>query len=182
MSVAPSNVVHIEILCTKDDCRNVRNPKSTKGYCTEHKQQAQVAFRQRIADQTEARDQRNAEYAGIYAEAHVAAHAAATEHTPQAMIVQQRAHALDDTSPVVKEWHVSEGVCGFAEVIVTPGTSSFAHWVKKNRGWSKHYHGGMRLWVSDYGQSYERKVAYAAAFVEVLRKYDIKAHMSSRLD
>lgn len=86
---------------------------------------------------------------------------------------------LDHTKPV---YHVESGVCGFAEVIVKPGNSRFANWLKKNRLASTRYGGGVSIWVSDFGQSYQRKMAYAAAFAEVLRSEDINASVQGRLD
>lgn len=93
---------------------------------------------------------------------------AADEHTPQAMVVQQHKHVLDDNSPVVKEWHVAGGVCGFAWVNIKPGTCSFAKWLVKNgKGRSDSYYGGVTVWVGDYGQSMTTKQAYCGAYAKM---------------
>lgn len=77
---------------------------------------------------------------------------------------------------------VPDGPCGFAWVIVKPGTSSFARWlVRTNRG-SKAYRGGVQIWVSDFNQSMERKSAYADAFAKVLQQAGIECYSDSRMD
>ena len=83
-----------------------------------------------------------------------------------------------------KRYEVPEGVCGFAWVIVKPGNSSFAIWLKKN-GYAKtdSYYGGVNIWISNFNQSYERKSACANALAQVLRdELNIKAWPGSRLD
>lgn len=76
------------------------------------------------------------------------------------------------------------GVCGFAWVNVKPGNSSFARWLKANvsRSRSDSYYGGVSLWISAYGQSFEKKHSYAAAFANVLSEAGIRAYAMSRLD
>jgi len=110
----------------------------------------------------------NFEY--IYAEARAAGLAAGKAAVPPVMVVQERASALDDESPVKKEWTVPEGPCGFAWVNVRPGNSKFANWLKKNGlARSDSYAGGVTIWVSEFGQSMVRKEAYARALAESLR-------------
>jgi len=65
---------------------------------------------------------------------------------------------------------IMDGACGFAWIIVKPGNSKFANWLKKNELARKDsYYGGVSIWVSDYNQSHEKKAAYAKAFAEVLK-------------
>ncbi len=118
----------------------------------------------------------------VFAEAKVAGLKALMTKVPQPMIVQQHENPLDDNSKVVKQYHVEGGICGFASIIVKPGTSSFARWLMKKDLGHKHYYGGVGLFVREGGQSYEKKVAYANAFCTVLEKYNIKCHVDSRLD
>lgn len=117
---------------------------------------------------------------------HKAGVKAAEAHTPEAMVVQQRKHVLDDNSPVVKEWHVSGGVCGFASVVISPGNCSFARWAKKNLRTYKHYYGGLEIPVSEYGQSMTTKEAYASGYCKMfkaLNKDDkVTVRVSSRMD
>lgn len=160
-----------------------RDPNSTKGYCKTCRQSARTAVREQMAADREAREQRYAEFEVLYARASEAAELAAEECVPTPMTVVRHANPLDDNSPIVERFApVADGVCGFAEVVVRPGNSSFARWAAKTHGWRKSYPSGMALWVSDYGQSYERKRAYASAFARVLREAGIQATVSARLD
>jgi hypothetical protein len=78
---------------------------------------------------------------------------------------------------------VEDGLCGFAWVNIKPARGSFVNYLKSmNVGSVNTYSGGYEIWVSQFGQSYTRKQAYAKAFAEVLRAYDIKAIYGSRLD
>lgn len=65
-------------------------------------------------------------------------------------------------------YHVEGGVCGFARVEVRPRTSAWAKWLL-GAGWrSSDYFRCVTLNVSDFGQSMQRKAAYAAAFAAYL--------------
>lgn len=121
-------------------------------------------------------------FGAIYAEAHAAGIAAANAKVPTPMIVSEHANPLDDNSPVKKSWFVSQGVCGFAWVVVRPGNSPFANWLKKNHGASKCYTGGVYAGRSPFGQCYEKNVAYCQAFADVLTKHGFKAYAYDRLD
>lgn len=125
----------------------------------------------------------DAQFEAIWNEAVQAGMNAGRGTTPNPMIVQQHKNMLDDNSPVVQEWFVGEGACGFAWIVVRPGNSSFAKWAKKTKGAKAHYGGGMLVkWVGEFNQSVARKEAYAAAFANVLQKYGIKAYSDSRMD
>jgi hypothetical protein len=122
--------------------------------------------------------------AALYAKADAAGKAAAAARVPVPMVVVQRANPLNDASPVVKRYApVMGGVCGFAWVIVRPGNSAFANYLKK-RGLARpdSYAGGVNLWVGDYGQSMEKKEAYAGAFADVLQDAGLRAYSNSRMD
>ena len=58
--------------------------------------------------------------------------------------------------------------CGFAWVTVRPGNCSFAIWLKKNKGARAGYNGGVQIWISKFGQSHDKKKAYARAFADKL--------------
>ena len=76
---------------------------------------------------------------------------------------------------------VMDGVCGFAWVNV-PGNVPFGKYPKE-RGAHKGYRGGYNFWISGYGQSYERKMAYARAFAQYLNENGVpKAYADGRLD
>ena len=119
----------------------------------------------------------------LFDKAHAAGMAAGEAHSPVPMHVVQREHPFDDSSPIVKRYPpVMDGVCGFGWVNVSPGNSSFANWLRKQGYGHKAYYGGWEYWVGEFGQSYERKMAYARAFAKVLSEAGIKAYASGRVD
>jgi hypothetical protein len=122
------------------------------------------------------------EFNALVTKAHAAGMAAGDAAQPTAMVVSEHANALDDASPVRKQWYVADGVCGFAWVTIRPGTSSFARWMVKHGHARKAYGGGISTWVSQFGQSMQRKQAYAAAFAKVLSEAGINAYADSRMD
>lgn len=124
----------------------------------------------------------NAEFEALWLKAHEAGMAAVSGAKVVPMVVQQHASMVDDSSRVVKEWFVEDGVCGFAWVNVHPGTSKFARWMKEAKGCSKGYPGGMQFWIHEFNQSMQKKEVYAHAFAKVLQEAGIKAYAGSRLD
>jgi hypothetical protein len=111
--------------------------------------------------------------AQLFAAAHAAGMAAGNAAVPTPMTV------VDTISGHVY-LPVAAGVCGFAWINV-PGNSAFGRYAKK-RGYSKGYPSGINIWVREFGQSYERKMAYAQAFAAVLKEAGVKAYASGRLD
>ena len=130
----------------------------------------------------------------ISQEALEAGMAALNNAKPTPMVVQQHANVMDDNSPVNKSWVVDGGVCGFAWISFkanTPANRKFLAGLKKaklagdaNSGakWTKSYQGGFSYWVSQGGQSMERKEAFAHAFATVLEKYGLTVYVGSRMD
>lgn len=121
------------------------------------------------------------DFQAIYDEAHQAGIDAAQSHKPMPMFVEQHANPLDDSSPVLKSWKVSGGVCGFAW-IKFKGNTAWAKWTQKNKLSRKSYPNGLQIWVDSFGQSMEMKEKYAYAFAKVLQKHGIKAYAESRMD
>jgi len=130
------------------------------------------------------------QWAKLYADADAAGRKAADAATPVPMLVGTPKNMLaslvgrddggfDEKEPV---YYVSDGVCGFAWVLVRPGNSSFARWLAKTDKGSAAYGGGVSIWVSGYGQSMQRKEAYAGAFAKVLQDAGITAYSQSRMD
>ena len=118
----------------------------------------------------------------VYAEARKAGMSAAEACVPTPMIVCEHSNPLDDNSPISREYApVMGGVCGFAW-IKFPGNTAFGRWAKKQGLARSSYPTGLQIWVSEYGQSMEKKEAFAYAFAEVLRKHGIKAYADSRMD
>ena len=119
----------------------------------------------------------------LYDLANAAGKCAVNKLKVQPMVVQQHANIIDDSSPVINEWYVADGVCGFAWVNIKPGNSAFAKWLKtKNLADKDSYYGGVTILISDYNQSMQKKEAYAYAFAKVLRHNGIKAQSYSRMD
>jgi hypothetical protein len=122
--------------------------------------------------------------------AHEAGMAAGKAAMPPTMVVSRRADPLNDASPVVKEWIVPDGPCGFASVTIRPANSRAAKVMAEvfdgkfgGRASRNSYSGGMMLWVYEFNQSLVRKEAYARAFAEVLRDAGIERVSSdSRMD
>lgn len=166
--------------CATQGCTAATSGKSK--YCSTHKAQAHAAWKDRISADAEARAARDANFAALHARAHQAGDAAAQAAVPAPMVVSQHASPLNDASPVTQAWFVSEGVCGFAWITIRPGNSPFANWAKKHAGACKAYYGGVEIWVGGYGQSMQRKEAYAYAYAEVIREAGIKAYAGSRMD
>ena len=122
------------------------------------------------------------DWAPIWEAAVNAGKAAAEAHKPRPMTVTAHANPLDNNSAPVESWYVSEGVCGFAWISVK-GNTSFGRWAKKHAGFrTGGGHMKTYLWISQFGQSYERKRVFAQAAVEVLRQHDVDAWSGSRLD
>ena len=116
----------------------------------------------------------------LYTQARAAGLAAAQAAQVTPMIIQQHKNMLDDNSPVVKQYFVSDGVCGFASVIVR--NIKFANQLKKLGIGRKNYGTGWNISVQDFNQSLQRKESYAYAFAKVLRDAGIDATVDSRMD
>ena len=109
-------------------------------------------------------------YETVWAQAMDAGEMAAMACTPTPMIVQ----GYED-QPV---W---DGVCGFASVRYK-GNTGFGRWARKTGRAEKSYSGGLYTYVSGYGQSYERKKAFAQGFAAVLQANGVDAWVDARID
>jgi hypothetical protein len=144
------------------------------------------SLREKIAAESVARKAKYAAFEAAFAKAAAAGQAAGEAAKPRAMMVVQPSDPLNDNSVPKAMWHVPEGVCGFAWVKVGPGNSSFAKWLVKNKHARKAYGGGVDIWISDFGQSMERKEACAYAMAKVLQEElasnKLSIYASSRMD
>jgi hypothetical protein len=168
--------------CAKDECRELTVGKSK--YCAPHRDAARAAWVEMIANKPSKED-RDKAHVALHTKARIAGMQAADACTPTPMVVERHANQLDDSSPVVERYApVRGGVCGFAWVNIKPGNSSFALYLVKNGIARKDsYYGGVSVWVSEFGQSMERKAAYAAAYAQVLRDAGIeRVYAQSRMD
>jgi hypothetical protein len=87
-------------------------------------------------------------------------------------------YVIDQGIPIDR---IDDGACGFAW-IAFPGNTSFGKWTKKQGLARSHYPSGLCVWVSEFGQSVDRKDAFAGAYAKVLKENGIDAYAGSRLD
>lgn len=119
----------------------------------------------------------------LYNEARIAGLEAGKLQRVIPMVVSQHVNLLDDRTPITESYFVESGVCGFAWINIRPANCGFANWCrKKGLGKTSGYQGGLNLFVHDFGQSLQRKEAFAHAFAEVLSKAGITAYGNSRID
>jgi hypothetical protein len=116
----------------------------------------------------------------LHSKAHAAGMAAGGAHTPTPMGVVE-ADIFGKPKPGAHVEVVHSGVCGFAWVSFK-GNTSFGRAMKAAGLARKRYEGGLSVWVSEFGQSMERKEAYARAYAAVLREAGIEAYAGSRMD
>jgi len=140
-------------------------------------------FKRLVNLNVETKEDKYNKFEKIYNEAHDAGMKAVQNLKVIPMFVTQHLNPIDDKSEVVESWYVEDGVCGFAWINVKPGTSSFAKWlVEKKIASHDSYYGGVTIWVSDFGQSMQKKEAYAHAFSSILNNNEIKSYAMSRMD
>ena len=122
--------------------------------------------------------------ATVYADAHAQGVKAGNACSPTPMIVGTPTTPLGNDIDYEKDVHyVSDGACGFAWVNIKPARGKFVKFLKDNNiGRKDSYYGGYTVWVSGFGQSLDRKTAYARAFADVLTTNGIKAYSMSRMD
>lgn len=114
----------------------------------------------------------------VYNEANAAGRRAANAHNPRPMGVSYRTEDGPRTDII------TDGVCGFAWVVIKPGTHPFVRWLKSKGLGHKHYAGGWEIWIGDYNQSMEKKAAHAGAMALRLREAfpDLRIYSDSRMD
>ena len=119
----------------------------------------------------------------VYDEAHAAGMKAGNEHKPTPMVVGSPTTPLgNDIDTTKKMYHVSSGVCGFAWISFK-GNTSWGRWAVKNVNAKNDHPTGKMIWVHEFGQSMEKKLAYARAFARHLRENGVKdAWHRSRMD
>lgn len=108
---------------------------------------------------------------------------AGANSTPEAMVVRN--------TQTDESWYVSEGPCGFAW-IEFKGNTKFARVVKQMFQGSERngvvmygnaYPTGKHLWITAFGQSYDRKSVMAGEMARVLRERGYAdVHAGGRLD
>jgi hypothetical protein len=132
------------------------------------------SLKEKIAAEKAERAAKHDAFGKLWINAGCAGYAAGDHMTPRVMTV------TDSSGNVIER--VSEGMCGFASVIVRHANKGFGHWLIKHGLARKSYYGGAEIWIDAHNQSYERKVVHANAMVHVLREAGVECHVSSRLD
>lgn len=117
----------------------------------------------------------------IYIEAYEAGMKAGNEVGVPKFVVGD-AIGLSNEIDYSKPTFIMDGLCGFAWVNISPARGAFVNYLKSRQVGSKGYYGGYEIWVREFGQSVDRKTAFAGAFRDVLQKYGINASVGSRLD
>lgn len=86
---------------------------------------------------------------------------------------------IDFSKPI---YRVDDGACGFAWINF-PGNKPFGKAMKKLGLSRAGYPTGQQVWVSEFGQSVERKAAYAGAYAKVLKAAGIEdVYAGDRMD
>ena len=134
----------------------------------------------------------NTTWQGIYDEARSAGLTAATVKKPQTVAFFESDGLSPETDTTLAQavqqgkqvWVETEGVCGFAWIHFPKWREPFEKWlVASGNGKLEHYpKNHVSIWVSEFNQSYERKVAYAQTFAAALQKHSITAYPGDRLD
>lgn len=132
-----------------------------------------ASLREKIAHESKARAARNDGFAELVARAHAAGMQAGIDCMPIPMAV------MDELNGQL--WRVDDGACGFAWISFA-GNTAFGRWAKKQGIARPHWPSGLCVWVSEFGQSVDRKTAYAGAYARVLNDAGIAAYAGSRLD
>ena len=118
----------------------------------------------------------------IYVEAYEAGMKAGNEVGVPKFVVGTPTTPLGNDIDFKKETFIMDGLCGFAWVTIKPARGAFVNYLKGRQVGSNGYYGGFEIWVREFGQSVDRKTAFARAFADVLNKYGINASVGSRLD
>jgi len=118
----------------------------------------------------------------IYVEAYEAGLLAGKDADTPKFVVGSPTTLLGNDIDFNKKTYILDGLCGFAWVTISPARGAFVNYLKSREVGSKGYYGGYEIWVKEFGQSVDRKSAFAGAFAEVLNKYGITAYTGSRLD
>lgn len=131
------------------------------------------SLREKISHESKARAARAIEFEALARSAYDAGIKAGRECRPIAMIV------CDSTGRPVE--CVDDGACGFAWINFA-GNTAWGRWAKKAGIARPDYPTGLCVWVSEFGQSVDRKAAFAGAYAQVLRDAGIDCYAGSRLD
>jgi hypothetical protein len=169
------------------NCQKCDKPTVGKSkYCAIHRAEARANFVVMCADSKLAREERDQKFETLMNQLAGIADAAYMAAQPAPMAVYETAGLSDAPKPGGRSWYVSEGVCGFAWVVIKPATSSFAKWLARKEIGYKAYDGGwvlpMHHFIVNMSQSLERAEAASYAVAQELRKHNINCFATSRMD
>jgi hypothetical protein len=121
-------------------------------------------------------------FAELVRKAETAGNEAGHAALPVPMIVGQAKSIFSDEMIPGTEEYIADGVCGFAWVKF-PGNTPFGRYMKRMGKARTGYPKGLSVHVSGFGQSMQRKEAYARAYAKVLRDGGVEdAYADSRMD
>ena len=86
------------------------------------------------------------------------------------------------TPLVVEDAWYSEGSIGFAWIRVLDARKGFARWLKATGKGRDGHRSGTYVFAQRTGQSFDRSMAWASAFAEVLRDHGIRCEVEGRYD
>ena len=169
------------------NCQKCNQPTVGKSkYCAIHRAEARANFVVMCADSKLAREERDQKFETLMNQLAGIADAAYMAAQPAPMAVYETAGLSDAPKPGGRSWYVSEGVCGFAWVVIKPATSSFAKYLARKEIGYKAYDGGwvlpMHHFIVNMSQSLERAEAASYAVAQELRKHNINCFATSRMD
>lgn len=191
------------VVCQQNEAVAGVSRRTGKPYdkCSGCYKNARRDWQQKIGFDPAVRKAQLATFERIWNEAWAAGVAAGNADTPVPMVVVQHANALDDSSPVVRQWGpIPDGSCGFACVCIAPSNCAFSNWLRKRemeRGYRRaleywrndphrlnddpprkesfdpasDYHRCVMISVHEHRQSYSRKMAHARAVVDYLKQH-----------
>lgn len=114
-----------------------------------------------------------AQFQHIYDAAHEAGYTAGKRAIPNSKFLAQPNGA--------KLWIEPRGECGMAWIAFS-GNTPWSKWCNEQGICDNDHPRGKRIWVHHFGQSYERKLAYAKAFAQTLKDNGINAFSCGMVD
>jgi hypothetical protein len=110
-------------------------------------------------------------YESIHNECHQTGLLVGVRVNTRPMLVGEAKSLLSNEIDYTKKTYLmDDGPCGYAWVTIRPGNSKLANAYKKLGLAKSAWNGGVEYWVSEFGQSVDRKAAYAEAYAAKLRQ------------
>ena len=155
----------MSLACANPMCKFPLAPKSK--YCAVHKREAAAAWKSMIADKAALRAENKQMLVALVSDSIVNATNNGI-NAARVATVEPIGFVTDSQCPD-KPFFVSSGICGFAWVVVKGARGLLRSELIAN-GFTPGYSGGLSLWISAHGQSYDMKSAHAREFADSLRE------------